>query len=308
MQPYEDALEASSYFSTCGKVGPATFLKGPRSIPCRLLNRGFQVIYFDRSTTQEKRLGRFDLRNVANLEPSATTEGVELMLAEGSRHHTLCFKFRPEDRTDWIGLWAAAVAEERVHASLIPFRDAELAATFNREHGSDDVLLSSVFVKLGTCLTPRNVEKKQMPHPQADASKRKSAYEGSSSCDLVLAVTTWQTTAQITTPSKIITCAEPKPICRTPGNQKRAGNDADQDAAVEQDPTLSAALQLDSAEGALARARAMRENQSRGQTTALPDAASTDRAYTSPAHTIQRSASLDGTNESLHTEVIEYEV
>ena len=87
---------------------------------------GFHVEYYE-SDALHKRMGRFDLRNVIGLGPSAdpdVAQGVDLQLSEttkGTVTKTVTVSFEglePSEVSAWSTLWASAVSADRVDEAM----------------------------------------------------------------------------------------------------------------------------------------------------------------------------------------------
>ena len=102
---------------------------------------GFQVQYYD-SDARTKRNGRFDLRNIVTLRPTAdpsVTDGVELVISVNgdgvaTKTITVSFDDAKEEAPMWKAMWCSAVGETAVDERLKGFRQTALVKKFNFEH------------------------------------------------------------------------------------------------------------------------------------------------------------------------------
>ena len=94
---------------------------------------GFQVQYYD-SDARTKRNGRFDLRNIVTLRPTAdpsVTDGVELVISVNghgvaTKTITVSFDDAKEEAPMWKAMWCSAVGETAVDERLKGFRQLAL--------------------------------------------------------------------------------------------------------------------------------------------------------------------------------------
>lgn len=154
-------------WTSCGEHGAARGETGRAAWMCKshhgqplsknrlkrlLVSEGFHVQYFS-DETQRSRKGRFDLRNVLSLRQSNDTDvayGVDVLLSESAsippKHtKTLVVDFGSlEELAAWLRLWTSAVDPSRVEPQLLPYRDVQLARTFNASAGDAPALLSTM--------------------------------------------------------------------------------------------------------------------------------------------------------------------
>ena len=122
---------------------------------------GFQVQYYD-SDARTKRNGRFDLRNIVTLRPTAdpsVTDGVELVISVNgdgvaTKTITVSFDDAKEEAPMWKAMWCSAVGETAVDERLKGFRQIALVKKFNFEHCEQPAMKPTMFNTPGI-LTPR---------------------------------------------------------------------------------------------------------------------------------------------------------
>ena len=122
---------------------------------------GFQVQYYD-SDARTKRNGRFDLRNIVTLRPTAdpsVTDGVELVISVNgdgvaTKTITVSFDDAKEEAPMWKAMWCSAVGETAVDERLKGFRQTTLVKKFNFEHCEQPAMKPTMFNTPGI-LTPR---------------------------------------------------------------------------------------------------------------------------------------------------------
>ena len=122
---------------------------------------GFQVQYYD-SDARTKRNGRFDLRNIVTLRPTAdpsVTAGVELVISVNgdgvaTKTITVSFDDAKEEAPMWKAMWCSAVGETAVDERLKGFRQSALVKKFNFEHCEQPAMKPTMFNTPGI-LTPR---------------------------------------------------------------------------------------------------------------------------------------------------------
>ena len=122
---------------------------------------GFQVQYYD-SDARTKRNGRFDLRNIVTLRPTAdpsVTDGVELVISVNgdgvaTKTITVSFDDAKEEAPMWKAMWCSAVGETAVDERLKGFRQTALVKQFNFEHCEQPAMKPTMFNTPGI-LTPR---------------------------------------------------------------------------------------------------------------------------------------------------------